>query len=302
LDLDPAVNPDAGYTLALEVENLTGPPVEFNDGCGENGGTVCGPSSPQDVFSTASAIVSYLPQQAFLSPNLPHSATLAATGQVYPSSTGVIVVQTLSAEVIAALQQNLSSQAPGSAGDVILQVSLEGTLSNGQAQTSTALSFPLHVCFDCGVRPLSCLDGVTAAPSGDGPCCLAQDVSEACVPCGGAGEACCALPDGVPLPCAQASDCLAFGLGLTPPDGGATDDCFIEPGAQAGTCVCWDDADCQTFYGASSVCTRGACTPGCNADATGKPLACTVATTLPPGAEDCGYPNSGAITQVCASP
>jgi hypothetical protein len=306
LELDPAVNPDAGYVLALEIENLTGPPLEFNDGCGGNGNTVCGPAAgPLDIFSASQAVVAYAAQQSLLVPGLPKSAILPATGQVLPSSTGIVVFDALSADAVVALRQNLSAQGPGSAGDVLLEISLTGTLSpNAQPQSSNTLSFPLHVCFDCGVRPLSCLQGVTAAPSGHGPCCLPQDFFDVCVACGGAGEACCALPEGVPLTCSQDSDCVTFGLGLAPPDGGApaVGDCVIPAGAPSGSCICQGDADCQTFYGASSTCQQGTCTPGCNADTAGQPLACAVATKLEADAEDCWYPNARALTSVCAIP
>jgi hypothetical protein len=123
------------------------------------------------------------------------------------------------------------------------------------------------------------------------------------VPCGAAGEPCCAVPENGALPCARDSDCLAFGLGLTPQDGGlaARGDCLIQPGAQSGTCICQGDADCQTFYGVSSICSDEVCRPGCNSDEAGTPLACAP-TAIPVGAEDCNYPNSTALTFACASP
>jgi hypothetical protein len=169
---------------------------------------------------------------------------------------------------------------------------------------SGTLDFPLHVCIDCfGANPANCLDGVTAAPSDHGPCCAPQDFSETCASCGGTGQPCCALPDGVPLTCGQDSDCFAFGLGLTPPGGGTpvTGDCFIPAGATSGNCICQGNADCQTFFGASSVCNQGVCEPGCNTDPTGKALVCVPQTSLPEGLEACGYLNTSALTSVCGT-
>jgi hypothetical protein len=248
VDLDPTVNPAAGYELALQVENNESPE---SDGSHD--------------FHVTDGVVTYVAQQAYLTPGLPPSVTVLVSGTVAPGGTAeaaAVLIQTLGPGVVATLQQDLQALTAGQGaspgGDLDLDVVLEGTLGNGQSVTSDALDFPLHVCLDClGVAPIACLDGLTAAPVGHGPCCAPQDFSDQCVACGGTGQPCCALPDTVPLVCAQDSDCYSFGLGLTPPGGGApaVGDCFIPAGVAKGTCICQGNADCEAFFGESSTCT-----------------------------------------------
>jgi hypothetical protein len=217
------------------------------------------------------------------------------------SSASAVVVQVLGADIASDLQVNLqaygsaNSVSVGVGGDVEVEVALEGTLTNGQTVTSETFDFPLHFCLDCdGVSPTSCIDGQTAAPSGHGPCCEPQDFSEECLACGGVGQPCCAMPQGVVMICSSDSDCTQYGLG------GQAGDCFIPAGATSGTCLCQDvgtNSDC-TAFGESSVCgSQGTCTPGCN----GAGVVCAAATALPAGSENCSYLNSGALTSVCAN-
>ncbi len=263
LELDPNVSPTPGYLLAVQVENFAGPADPITDG-----------EFPEtaNYFSINQAVITYIAQQDFLAANLPPQATVPLSGRVAPGGldwASAVLVPTMSSEVVATLLQNLSTQGPGAAGDLILEVQLGGTLEgNAEPMVSSLLSFPIHVCIDCGVNPLSCINGVTAAPSGHGPCCAPQDFFDVCVPCGGEGEPCCAPPE------------------------------------TAVVATCSRDADCQSAYGASSTCDAdaGVCTAGCNADAAGKPLACVPATTLPIGTEVCNYLNTSGLVTVCASP
>jgi hypothetical protein len=262
LDLDPTVNPTPGYLLALQVVNLL---QGCGSGCGENGNTV---SSQIDNFQISQAIITYVAQQSYLATNLPPQATVSTSGRVQPGgldSAIAVIVQTMSSDFLSTLTQNLAAQGPGASGDLILEIQLEGTLtSNGEPMASNVLNFPLHVCFDCGVAPASCVGGFTASPIGHGPCCAPQDFFDLCVPCGGIGEPCCAP-------------------------------------AAGGTMTCAQDSDCSSLFGASSTCDAGYCLPGCNADLSGKQMVCTPSSE-PLGVEDCSYPNSLALTYACASP
>ncbi len=285
LDLDPNVEPTPGYELALQVENNQSP---ASDGSHD--------------FHVTDALVTYVAEQSYLVlPAADSKAKFLTSGTVTPGGAATAsanLIQTLSPNVINDLQQSLQDLAtaeeissPG--GDVDLEIALEGTLGNGQAVTSGTFTFPLHVCIDCfGVNPANCVDGVTAAPSGHGPCCAPQDFSDTCVTCGGVGQPCCALPDAVFLQCQTDSDCKAFGLT-------AAGDCQVTNGS--GSCICQGDADCQSF-GSTSTCVQGACTPGCNSGAGQGTLVCTPASSLPAGVENCLYLNSGALTSVCANP
>jgi hypothetical protein len=244
-----------------------------------------------------------------LSPGDPdHTAKFLTSGRV---STGgsqsavAVLIQTLSPnainDLLANLQQFASDQQitnPG--GDLVLQIQLEGSLASGEPMVTGLFEFPLHVCIDCyGPSPLNCLDGVTVAPDGHGPCCAPQDFSDTCVACGGLGEPCCAPPDAVPLTCNVDTDCFAYGLGLPILANGnptIAGDCL-----PSGTCQCQGDADCTTYYGATSKCNQGVCTPGCNSDPSGKPLVCSPQSTVPQGSEDCSYLNTGAITAICGT-
>jgi hypothetical protein len=296
VDLDPNVNPSPGYVLALQVENY----LDETTISDSNGNPVSGPQ--RNDFQVTDAIVTYIAEQSYLAPNLPAKAKFLTSGNVQPAGTEgatAVPVQTLSPDAITALQQNLQAleasqniSSPG--GDLVLQVYLEGTLGSGEPAISGNLDFPLHVCIDCfGANPVNCNNGLTASPSLHGPCCAPQDFSDICVECGGLDQACCALPDGVALTCAQDSDCEAFGLGL--PGTGITGDCVVPTGATTGSCICQGNADCATFYGASSSCVQGVCQPGC-----GTGLTCTPQSTLPQGDENCAYLNTRAITNECA--
>jgi hypothetical protein len=291
VDLDPAINPSPGYQIALQVENY----LDNTTLTDSNGDTIAGPQ--RNDFLVTDAIVQYIAEQTYLAPNLPQRAKFLTSGRVSAAGTegaSAVVVETLSPNAINALLANLQAlniSSPG--GDLVLEIYLEGSLASGEPIITGTLDFPLHVCVDCyGASPINCLDGVTVTPSGHGPCCAPQDFSAVCTSCGGEGQPCCAFPDGVPLTCQQDSDCLAFGLGLT----GVTGDCFTPAGATSGNCICQSNADCATFYGASSVCNQGVCMPGC----TGA-LVCQSQTTLPTGEEDCSYLNSIALTNVCSS-
>jgi hypothetical protein len=312
VELDPNINPTPGYLLALQVENYLSN-VALTD---SNGNTVLG--GQLDDFLVTDAIVNYIPQQTYMAPNLSpgdpdHTAKFLTSGRVQAGGEQdavAVLIQTLSPNAIndltANLQQLASSQNitnPG--GDIVLQIQLEGSLASGEPMISGYLEFPLHVCIDCyGPAPADCVDGVTLAPDGHGPCCAPQDFSATCVGCGGAGQPCCAEPDnGVPFTCGQDSDCFAFGFGLPILAGGVPTtpgDCLIGSGGPPGTCICQGNSDCTTFYGASSTCNQGVCTPGCNSDPTGKPLVCQSA-TLAQGTEDCNYPGSLAVTNACGT-
>jgi hypothetical protein len=263
LELDAAVNPSPSYVLAVQVVNSL--PSSLNDESPVPSGPIAG------TFLVSNAVVTYIAQQSFLAANVPAQVTVPVSGTVMPGGiywAGAILVPTMNPDVIAALSQNLVAQGPGASGDLILEIQLDGTLEgSGESMVSNVLSFPLHVCLDCGVNPLICVDGVTAVPSGHGPCCAPQDFFDVCVACGGAGEPCCAPPETVPATCSR-------------------------------------NADCQSSYGASSICDddAGVCTPGCDADSSGKPLTCGLATGLPEGTELCSYLNSGGLTSVCGSP
>ena len=260
LELDPAVNPSPSYVLGIQVVNAL--PSSLNDESPLPSGPIAG------AFSVSDAVVTYVAQQSFLAATVPAQVTVPVSGRVLPGGlnwAAAILVPTMNSDVIAALSANLVAQGPGASGDLVLEIQLDGTLEgSGEPRVSSVLSFPLHVCIDCGVNPISCVNGVTAAPVGHGPCCAPQDFFDMCVACGGLGEPCCAPPDTVPATCSG-------------------------------------DADCASSYGASSVCDNdaGVCTPGCNADPSGKPMACVPNPNLPLGTEDCSYLNTGALTSLC---
>jgi hypothetical protein len=148
LDLDPAVNPTPGFLLAVEVENFLGPAppiVDFKYA-----------DDPSD-FQVTSALVAYS-SPGSLTSALPPSATFTASGTVVPgglATASAVAFQVLQPGTISALQRVLSAEEPGTVGDITLQVSLQGTLTSGQAVTSGTLEFSLHVCFDCEANPLT---------------------------------------------------------------------------------------------------------------------------------------------------
>jgi hypothetical protein len=325
LELDPNLNPSAGYQLVLQVENYLSQVTNTDS----NGTPLSGPNA--NDFLVTDAIVQYIPQQSYLEPGMPSKSKFLTSGDVRTGgsqSATAVSIETLSPDAISAMTANLQNLAStqgivGPGGDVVLEVYLEGTLGSGEPVVSGTLYFPLHVCVDCGgADPLNCV-GVTVGtmvPVGRGPCCgsegsVPQDFIEQCAQCGLIGEPACAPPQ-IPggITCGQDSDCVTDNgepLGM--------------PHCVGGICNAFSDSECQAIYGAGSQClppngipstsgwtacsqnTPGTCTGGCSeapVDINGSPT--TLVPTSAP-AEQCPYLNAaygaGALAQnVLGSP
>jgi len=302
LELDPNLNPAAGYQLVLQVENYLSQVTNTDS----NGTPLSGPNA--NDFLITDAIVQYIPQQNYLEPGMPSKSKFLTSGAVRTGGTQsatAVVIDTLSPDAISALTANLQNLAStqnivGPGGDVVLEIYLEGTLGSGEPVVSGTLYFPLHVCVDCGgADPLNCagLTVGTMLPVGHGPCCLAagipaQDFIEQCGQCGLLDDPACAPPQ-IPggITCGQDSDCVTDNqapLGM--------------PHCNQGICNCFSDVECSNIYGAGSTCQPpgglpnagsgwspsqgGTCTGGCS---TG--LVPAALTTLPTGSEACPYLN-----------
>ncbi len=315
LELDPALNPNPDYFLELQVENYMDQTVLTDS----NGNPLSGPQ--RNDFLVTDAIVQYVPEQAYLEPGVAgQKAKFLASGRVAPGGTqtaSAIGTSTISPTVASALAQNLANltinqgiSSPG--GDLVLEIYFEGNLASGEPAVSGTMQFPMHVCLDCqGSVPSSCAPGVTGPCSctglgggtmaivGHGPCCAAQDFTEACVACGGLGEPPCAPPANVVFSCGSNADCAGYGVGLPT--------CAIAAGASTGICVCGstDPApdNCAGVYGTGSVCNaNGNCTAGCGPGPGGSILCPSVLTSLPQGVELCPYPNASSIGATCVAP
>ncbi len=305
IELDPNLNPGANYLLALQVENY----LDTTTPTDSQGNPLSGPQ--RNNFLVTDAIVQYIPQQTYLEPNLPAKAKFLTSGRVPTGgaqAATAIMVDTLSPDAVTALTANLQNLAstqniasPG--GDVVLAITLEGTLGSGEPVVSGQLFFPLHVCVDCGnANPLTCVGlnaGTMTAGVSHGPCCAQQDFMESCISCGQLGQPPCQPPQ-VPggFTCSQDSDCAGLGM----------------PHCTGGLCNCNADTtkpadpapdNCQTVYGNGSQCVLGQlAAPGgqtpygigvCSAGCASPLLVCTPqsATSTNQAYEPCSYPNDG---------
>lgn len=192
VDLDPNVNATPGYTLGLQVENYLDVTVLTDS----NGNPLSGPQ--RNDFHVNQVVVQYLPQQSLFT-GVPNSGLIITSGDVRAGglqNASVIVFNALTSQAVqaltASLQRAKSAQNPFPAGDVVLEVEIQGNLGSGEPASTGVFDFPLHVCLDCyGVDPTSCTGNQTATPVNHGPCCTTQDFSDTCTPCGSINLPCC---------------------------------------------------------------------------------------------------------------
>ncbi len=202
VDIDPNVNANPQYLLALQVENYLDQTVLTDS----NGNPLSGPQ--RNDFHVQDVIVEYIPTDSSALSGMPGGdfrgcptpgvpcGKFLATADVpaggMQTATGV-VVDTLSKDVISTIGNNIPT---GGSTQIILQITMEGVLGSGEKIQTGTFDFPLTVGWDIDQNPLACPAGTTPEPDTHGPCCANQDFGDTCVACGGAGEPCCALPFG----------------------------------------------------------------------------------------------------------
>ena len=207
LELDPYLNPNAQYTLELQVENYLSQ-VAVDD---SNGNVVVGAN--ENDFHMEKATIKYLDIEGNLTGPSSDVALISGVvrtgglqGATAVSVPAVTINETLPWINRFSTSPNLSTSG-GFTEDVVLEVQIFGVLSSGEQATSGLFHFPLQVCFGCENLSLGdggpatgnqavpyCEKGTTPIAFGHGPCCAPQDFFVACVPCGAAGGACCGGP------------------------------------------------------------------------------------------------------------
>jgi hypothetical protein len=198
LEIDPAINPNAEYTLGLQVENYLDESI-FTDSMGN---VIVGPQ--RNDFNVNYAIIKYVDEGGNLTAVPP--VTVFISGTVRPggeqNASAIVIGGAIANSVVQSWLEDFNGKALIS--EVVdVDVQIFGKLNSGETAQTGVFRYPVLVCFDCdGISPKAPLGAsnacpllpthTTAIPVGHGPCCAPQDFEETCVACGGAGEPCCA--------------------------------------------------------------------------------------------------------------
>ena len=230
LEIDPYLNPNAGYTLELLVENDL-------------------PTLGLDDFAVEKATLTYVDTAGNLTG--PPSDVALLSGTVRAGGAANAAIFTLTAvslnEVLPWIDSFSTSSKLGTSGgateSLVVQVQLDGVLGSGASASSSILDYPLSVCFGCNNLPLvdggpstgdsavpECTAGKTPIATGHGPCCAPQDFYVTCTDCGQPGGPCCGGING---------SCVSGACVGSPPTG--TEFCPMVPSSLQLALTCPDE-------------------------------------------------------------
>jgi hypothetical protein len=186
LEVNPALNPAAEYTLNLQTENYLDV-TQFSD---YNGTTIS--AQQRNDFHVDRAVVNYLDTGGLLPAVAP--VTVLVSADVRPGglqASSCVPIQAVPHSIASLWAPALETDGGTNSDVVVLEVQLFGTLSSGESINTGLFHFPLTICSDCaGALPCNG-PNQTKVGVGHGPCCEFSDFVVFCETCGGQGQPCC---------------------------------------------------------------------------------------------------------------